>query len=94
MIHSSSTSAPSSTEGARLLRVSVVTPSLNQAAFIEATIRSVLDQDYPALDYIVIYGGSTDGTLAILQRYSSRLRWVSEPDQGQADAINKGMRMA
>ncbi len=76
------------------LRISVVTPSLDQAHFIEATIRSVLDQGYPALDYIIIDGGSKDGTQAILQRYSSRLRWVSEPDRGQADAINKGFRMA
>lgn len=94
MVHSSSTRAPSSTHDALLPRVSVVTPSLNQAAFIEATIRSVLDQDYPALDYIVIDGGSKDGTVEILQRYSSRLRWISEPDRGQADAINKGLRMA
>ena len=77
-----------------LPRISVVTPSLNQAAFIEVTIRSVLDQNYPALDYIVVDGGSTDGTQAILQKYGERLRWLSEKDRGQTDAINKGMRMA
>ena len=77
-----------------LPRISVVTPSLNQAAFIELTIRSVLDQNYPALDYIVVDGGSTDGTQAILQKYGERLRWLSEKDRGQTDAINKGMRMA
>ncbi|MBI3912591.1 MAG: glycosyltransferase [Chloroflexi bacterium] len=76
------------------IRISVITPSLNQAAFIEATIRSVLDQDYAALDYIVIDGGSTDGTLAKLRGFGNRLRWVSEPDHGQSDAINKGMLMA
>ncbi len=76
------------------MKVSSVTPSLNQAAFIQATIRSVLDQGYPDLDYIVVDGGSTDGTLDILRRYSSRLRWLSEPDRGQADAINKGFRLA
>ena len=73
--------------------VSIITPSLNQAAFIEAAIESVLAQDYPNIEYIVVDGGSTDGTLDILRRYGERVRWISEPDAGQSDAINKGVRL-
>lgn len=74
--------------------VSIVTPSFNQGQFIERTIRSVLNQDYPALEYIVMDGGSTDGTLGILKRYEDRLTWLSEPDAGQSDAIRRGFGRA
>ena len=75
--------------------ISVVTPSFNQAGFIEATLRSVLEQDYPKTEYLVIDGGSRDGSVEIIRRYGDRLtRWVSEPDRGQSHAINKGFAMA
>lgn len=70
--------------------VTIVTPSLNQGEFIEDTIRSVLEQDYPRIEYLVLDGGSTDGTLDLLKRYEGRFAWVSEKDDGQSDAIDRG----
>lgn len=73
-------------------KISVATPSFNHAAFLERTMRSVLDQDYPALEYFVADGGSTDGTVNILKRHESRLAgWLSEKDHGPADAVNKAL---
>jgi len=73
--------------------ISIITPSLNRANFIVDAIESVLSQDYPAIEHIIVDGGSTDGTLEILKRYS-HLRVICEPDQGLYDAINKGIRLA
>jgi glycosyltransferase involved in cell wall biosynthesis len=82
-------------DGAAWPRVTVVTPSRNQGAFLEETIRSVLLQGYPDLEYIVIDGGSTDRSVETLQRYASWLTyWVSEPDEGQSHALNKGFARA
>jgi glycosyltransferase involved in cell wall biosynthesis len=72
--------------------VSIVTPSYNQGRFIRDTIESVLTQSYPAIEYLVMDGGSTDETLSVLASYGDRLAWVSERDRGQTEAINKGWR--
>ena len=75
--------------------VSIITPSFNQAAFLEQTIRSVLEQDYPNIEYWVIDGGSTDNSVEIIKQYAPRLAgWLSEKDKGQADGINKGLAKA
>ena len=76
------------------MKISLVTPSLNQGKFIRATIESVLEQNYPHLDYHVQDGGSTDGTLTVLRSYDGRVPFVTEKDAGQADAINKGLANA
>lgn len=74
-------------------KISIVTASYNQGQFIEQTIASVLDQQYPNLEYIIIDGGSTDNSIEIIKHYASHLKyWVSEKDQGQANAINKGLQ--
>ena len=77
-----------------LPKISIITPSFNQGDFIEETIRSVLDQDYPMLEYLVFDGGSTDNTIQILKKYERYLVWVSRADRGQSDALNQGFRQA
>lgn len=74
--------------------VSLVTPSFNQARYLQRTIESVLHQSYPHLQYIVMDGGSTDGSREILESYQDQIDWFSEPDRGQAHAINKGLHRA
>ena len=78
-----------------LPKVSIITPSFNQGQFLEASIRSVLEQDYPNLEYIVVDGGSKDDSVEVIKKYQDRLAWwVSEKDKGHADALNKGFSHA
>lgn len=76
--------------------ISIVTPSYNQAEFIESLLESIIEQEYPNVEHIVVDGGSTDGTVDILREYEEKynLRWISEPDDGIPDALNKGIEMA
>jgi glycosyltransferase involved in cell wall biosynthesis len=76
-------------------KFTIVTPSFNQGKFIEETIKSVINQDYPNIEYIVLDAGSSDDTCLILEKYTDRINhWVSKPDNGQTDAINTGFHMA
>lgn len=78
----------------KLPKISIITPSYNQGKFIRQTIESVLSQNYPNLEYIVMDGGSTDETISILKEYEGKIKWFSQKDKGQSDAINKGLKMA
>jgi glycosyltransferase involved in cell wall biosynthesis len=75
------------------LKITILTPSFNQGEYIEQTIRSVINQDVKEVEHIVIDGGSTDNTISILKKYPN-IKWVSEVDRGQSDALNKGLKMA
>jgi glycosyltransferase involved in cell wall biosynthesis len=75
--------------------VSIVTPCLNSEKYLEQTIRSVINQTYRNIEYIVVDGGSTDGTPGIIRKYEDRItRWISEPDKGVYDAMNKGIALS
>ena len=75
------------------LKISVITPSFNSGEYLEDAIQSVLIQQYPSFEHIVVDGGSTDGTMDILRKYN-HITWISEPDKGQSDAMNKGFKMS
>ena len=74
--------------------VSIITPSYNQVNYLRDTIESVLDQDYPKIEHIVIDGGSSDGSVEMLRSYGKKIKWISEKDKGQSNGINKGFKMA
>lgn len=76
-------------------KISIITPVYNQADYIEATILSVIEQGYPNLEYIIVDGGSTDGTIDIIKKYEKQItKWISEPDKGMYDALNKGFKLS
>ena len=77
-----------------LPKISIVTVSYNQAEFIEQNILSVINQNYPNVEHIIIDAGSTDGTVEILKKYDKHINWISEPDNGQSDGLNKGFKKA
>src|SRR5215471_15653998 len=80
-------------QGSPMNSIGIVTPSLNQGRYIRKAMASVLSQKVQSLEYVVIDGGSTDETLDLLRSFEAKLRWVSEPDRGTADAINKGFKL-
>lgn len=78
----------------KMPKVSIITPSYNQADYIERTIKSIVSQDYPNIEYIIMDGKSTDNSVDIIKKYDKKLKWTSEKDSGQSEAINKGLRQA